>query len=143
MTPLGDGCDAVGGWLGPGAAGSAGSVRAVIDVDLARFEELVGDALDQIPDELAARMDNVVVLVRDRPPEPGLLGVYDGVPLTERDAGYGGMVTPDRIVIFRLPILEMCDTEDEVVEQVRITVVHEVGHHFGLDDARLHELGWG
>jgi predicted Zn-dependent protease with MMP-like domain len=118
-------------------------VRPVIEVSAARFEELVGDALDGIPADLAERMDNVVVLVRDRAPEPGLLGVYEGIPLTERDSGYGGMVTPDRIVIFRHPILSMCETEDEVVRQVRITVVHEVGHHFGIDDARLHELGWG
>lgn len=118
-------------------------MRRVIEVPPERFEQLVGDALDQIPDELARHIDNVVVLVRDRPPEPGLLGVYEGIPLTQRDSGYGGMVTPDRIVIFRQPILAMCDTEAEVVDQVRITVVHEVGHHFGISDARLHELGWG
>jgi predicted Zn-dependent protease with MMP-like domain len=84
----------------------------------------------------------VVVSVRDRPPIPGLLGLYEGVPLTARE-DYGGLVLPDRITVFRLPICARCRTEEEVVEQVRITVVHEVAHHFGIDDARLHELGWG
>jgi predicted Zn-dependent protease with MMP-like domain len=115
----------------------------VVDVSEARFEELVADALDAIPEQLGRLMDNVAVLVRDGQPHSGLLGWYEGVPLTERDAGYdGGMVMPDRIIIYRLPILAMCRDEAEVVEQVRITVVHEVGHHFGIDDDRLTELGW-
>jgi predicted Zn-dependent protease with MMP-like domain len=114
-----------------------------LDVSEERFEELVGEALDTIPDDLAARIDNVAVVVRDRARDPHLLGLYEGVPLTER-ADYGvGAVVPDRITIFRAPILAMCRTEADVVRQVRITVVHEVGHHFGLDDERLHELGWG
>jgi predicted Zn-dependent protease with MMP-like domain len=87
-------------------------------------------------------MDNVAVLVKEGSPGSRLLGRYDGIPLTERDAGYEGMVVPDRITIFRQPILAACRDEDEVVEQVRITVVHEVAHHFGIDDDRLHELGW-
>lgn len=107
-----------------------------------RFEELVGDALDAIPPELGRLMDNVAVLVREGSPGSTLLGRYDGIPLTERGAGYEGMVVPDRITIFRRPILAACRDEDEVVEQVRITVVHEVAHHFGIDDDRLHELGW-
>jgi predicted Zn-dependent protease with MMP-like domain len=115
----------------------------MIEVSKARFEELVGDALDQIPAALASQMENVVVLVRDRGHDPGVLGVYEGIPLTERDSGYGGMVTPDRIIIFRQPILALCHDEAEVVRQVTITVVHEVGHHFGIDDDRLDELGWG
>lgn len=107
-----------------------------------RFAELVGDALDEIPDELAELMDNVAVIVEDDPPEPGLLGLYDGVPLTER-AGYGGYATlPDRIYVYRVPLCSMCGDEDEIVEQVRITVIHEVAHHFGIDDDRLTELGW-
>jgi predicted Zn-dependent protease with MMP-like domain len=114
-----------------------------VELDPERFEELVAEALDGIPDELARRMENVAVVVADGTSDGGLLGRYDGVPLTER-ADYGvGMVVPDTITIFRLPILAMCATEAEVVEQVRITVVHEVGHHFGIDDARLEELGWG
>ena len=107
-----------------------------------RFEELVADALDAIPPELGRLMDNVAVLVKEGSPGSTLLGRYDGIPLTERDAGYEGMVVPDRISIFRQPILAACEDEDEVLEQVRITVVHEVAHHFGIDDDRLHELGW-
>lgn len=108
-----------------------------------RFEELVGDALDLIPDEFAAAMDNVVVLVEDRDQEqPSLLGLYHGVALTERTSNYGG-VLPDRITIYREAILDICESEEDVVEEVAITVVHEIAHHFGVDDARLHELGWG
>lgn len=114
----------------------------MVDLPLDRFEELVAEALDEIPDGLARRMDNVAVFVVDGTDRSRLLGRYDGIPLTERDAGYGGMVVPDRITIFRRPILQICATEAEVVEQVRITVVHEVAHHFGIDDDRLHELGW-
>ena len=109
---------------------------------LERFEELVSDALDEIPEELWRLVDNVAVVVREGFDGSSLLGLYDGVPLTERDAGYGGMVMPDRITIFRRPLLAMCADEVEVVEQVRVTVIHEVAHHFGIDDARLHELGW-
>jgi predicted Zn-dependent protease with MMP-like domain len=115
----------------------------VIEMSRERFEELVGDALDTIPPELGALIDNVVVLVEDEPPadDPDLLGVYDGIALTDRDAGYT-MVAPDRITIFRNPTLDMCDTEAQVVEEVGITVVHEIAHHFGIDDDRLHDLGY-
>ena len=113
----------------------------MLDVPSERFEQLVADALDDIPEELGRRMDNVVVSVRDRSARPGLLGLYEGVPLTNR-AEYGGLVLPDRITIFREAILRRCATEAEVVEQVRITVVHEVAHHFGIGDDRLDELGW-
>jgi predicted Zn-dependent protease with MMP-like domain len=106
-----------------------------------RFEGLVADALDAIPDDLARLMDNVVVVVASRSVHGGILGLYEGVPLTEREAGYG-MVLPDRITVFRQPILELCDNEDEVVREVLVTVVHEVAHHFGIDDDRLTELGW-
>jgi predicted Zn-dependent protease with MMP-like domain len=108
-----------------------------------RFEELVSDALDLIPPKLAAAIDNVVILVSDcDPDDPELLGVYEGIALTERDSSYGGSL-PDAITIFREPLLEMCSSEDEVVEEVAITVIHEIAHHFGIDDDRLHELGWG
>ena len=108
-----------------------------------RFEELVGDALDLIPAEFAAAMENVVILVEDRDPDhPSLLGLYHGVALTERTSNYGG-VLPDRITIYREAILDICRDEEDVVEEVAITVVHEIAHHFGIDDARLHELGWG
>lgn len=114
----------------------------MVDVPLERFEELVAAALDGIPPELGRLMDNVAVFVREGSLGSRLLGRYEGIPLTKRDRGYEGMVMPDRITIFRLPILAMCATEADVVRQVRITVIHEVGHHFGIDDARLHELGW-
>lgn len=108
-----------------------------------RFEELVGDALDLIPPGLAQAIDNVVILVEDRhPDEPDLLGLYEGIALTERDTTYAGAL-PDTITIYRAPLLEMCDTEDDAVEEVAITVIHEIAHHFGIDDDRLHELGWG
>jgi predicted Zn-dependent protease with MMP-like domain len=87
-------------------------------------------------------MDNVVVLVEDDPPEPGLLGLSEGYALTERGWDYGGAL-PDRIFVYRNPTLAMCDTEDDVVEEVAVTVVHEIAHHFGIDDKRLHDLGWG
>jgi predicted Zn-dependent protease with MMP-like domain len=109
-----------------------------------RFEELVSEALDTVPEQLTALIDNCVVLVEDEPPstDPGLLGLYDGVPLTERDSAYT-LSVPDRITIFRTPILALCETEAEVVAEVRVTVVHEIAHHFGIDDDRLHDLGWG
>lgn len=108
-----------------------------------RFEELVGDALDLIPPGLAQAIDNVVILVADRHPEdPELLGLYDGIALTDRDTFYAGAL-PDTITIYRDSLLEMCDTDEDVVEEVAITVIHEIAHHFGIDDDRLHELGWG
>ena len=114
----------------------------MIDVPAERFEALVAAALDDIPEALGRHMDNVVVQVRDASRQGRLLGLYEGVPLTAR-GNYGGLVLPDRITLYRLPILAMCRTEEEVVDQVRTTVVHEVAHHFGIDDARLHELGYG
>ena len=109
---------------------------------LPRFEELVAAALDEVPAELMALLDNVVVLVEDRnPEEPSLLGVYEGYALTERGWDYGGAL-PDRIMIYRSAICDICDDEDQVVEEVTITVVHEIAHHFGIDDDRLHALGW-
>jgi predicted Zn-dependent protease with MMP-like domain len=119
-------------------------VPAVIDVPLERFEELVADALDGIPEELGAMIDNVAVFVEELGRSTTLLGLYEGVPLTARGDHYGiGGGMPDRITIYRLPICSICRTEDDVVRQVRVTVIHEVGHHFGLSDTRLHELGWG
>jgi predicted Zn-dependent protease with MMP-like domain len=107
-----------------------------------RFEEWVSDALDDVPPELARLMDNVVVLVRDRNPEnPTLLGLYHGVALTERDSHYIGML-PDTITVYREPLMAMCHTEEQLRREVRVTVLHEIGHHFGIDDRRLHELGW-
>lgn len=113
----------------------------MVEMDPARFEVLVGEALDSIPPGLARRMDNVAVVVLDGSAGSGLLGRYEGIPLPRRDAGYTA-VAPDRITIFRLPILARCVDDAEVREQVRITVLHEVAHHFGIDDARLDELGY-
>jgi predicted Zn-dependent protease with MMP-like domain len=111
-------------------------------MDPQRFDELVSDALDQIPPKLAAVMDNVVVLVADRhPDEADLLGLYEGVALTERDSNYAGAL-PDTITIYRDALLDACDSDDQVVDEVAITVIHEIAHHFGIDDDRLHELGW-
>ena len=115
----------------------------MVDVAPARFAELVGEALDSIPEQLTKLMDNVAVVVDDESPPAGLFGLYQGIPLTERTTyGAYGFTAPDRITIFRRAICASCRTEDEVVEQVRITVVHEVAHHFGIDDDRLDELGW-
>ncbi|BBX12958.1 MULTISPECIES: metallopeptidase family protein [Mycobacteriaceae] len=114
-----------------------------VQMDPRRFDELVSDALDLIPAQLAAAFDNVVILVEGRnDEEPDLLGLYEGVALTERDSSYAGSL-PDTITIYRDALLEMCGSDDEVVEEVRITVIHEIAHHFGIDDDRLHELGWG
>ncbi|HZA18232.1 MAG TPA: metallopeptidase family protein [Pseudonocardiaceae bacterium] len=108
-----------------------------------RFEELVAEALDLIPPKLVEAMDNVVVLVEPRNPDiPGLLGLYEGVALTMRDSYYGG-VLPDRITIYRDALLDICSDEQELVDEVAVTVVHEVAHHFGISEHRLHELGWG
>jgi len=112
----------------------------VVDVPLARFEELVGEALDGIPEELARHLDNVVVVVNDEPPR-GLYGLYEGIPLTRR-ANYGGLAMPDRITIYRQAILRHSGDESAAVRLVRRTVIHEVAHHFGISDARLRELGW-
>ena len=113
----------------------------MIEVSRERFEALVGEALDAIPPELARLMDNVAVFVQEGR-DPHLLGLYEGVPLTARDNGYAGMVMPDRITIFRRAICAIATTDEEVVEEVRKTVVHEVAHHFGIDDDRLHEMGY-
>jgi predicted Zn-dependent protease with MMP-like domain len=111
----------------------------------ADFESAVGDALDAVPPELARRMSNVVILVEDDTPSGrlDLLGLYEGTPLTERYDGWAAGSLPDRITIFRRPILAHCRTEAEVVHQVKVTVIHEIAHHFGIDDDRLHDLGWG
>jgi predicted Zn-dependent protease with MMP-like domain len=111
-------------------------------MDEQRFGELVGQALDELPEELGARLDNVAIVVEDANEEdPELLGLYEGIPQTER-WDYAG-VLPDRIAIYRVPLCEMCVDERELVEEVKITVVHELAHHLGIDDRRLHELGWG
>lgn len=119
-------------------------------VERRRFEELVARALAELPDEIARRVDNVDVEVQDWPSAeqlrsarvaPGhmLLGLYQGVPLTRRTSGYQ-MVLPDRIIIFQRPLEIVSRDDDELVERVRETVIHEVAHHFGISDQRLREL---
>jgi predicted Zn-dependent protease with MMP-like domain len=113
----------------------------VITVDSASFEQMVATALDSLPAEFGDLMKNVAVLVEHGHGPPGLLGLYEGIPLTNRTTGYAG-VLPDRITIYQQAISAICDTEAQVIEQVRRTVIHEVGHYFGISDERLRELGW-
>lgn len=104
-----------------------------------RFERMVADALDELPEELQHVLDNVVVQVHDRhPDDPELLGLYEGVPHTERSGAEG----PDVVSIYRLALCDVCGDEDELDEEVYITVIHEIAHVAGIDDDRLHELGW-
>ncbi len=113
----------------------------MIYIEPGRFEDMVATALDGLPEKLGVMMRNVVVTVEHGQGPPGLLGLYEGIPLTNRSTNYAG-VLPDRITIYRQQICAICDTEAEVADQVRKTVVHEVGHHFGISDERLDELGW-
>ena len=113
------------------------------------FEAAVSDALLLIPRRLAQAMDNVAVFIEDdyvpgpgEDPDTVLLGLYEGVPLTERDSWWEAGSLPDRITIFRQPILDICSSREEVIDEVAVTVVHEIAHHFGISDERLHELGW-
>ena len=129
-------------------AGPSEPLRFTMSED--EFEAAVQDALDSIPDKLARAMDNVAVFIDDDyVPKPGedpdtvLLGLYEGVPLTERDSWWDAGSLPDRITIFREPILDICASREDVIHEVAVTVVHEIAHHFGIDDDRLHELGWG
>jgi predicted Zn-dependent protease with MMP-like domain len=115
----------------------------MVEIDSGEFEELVADALDGLPPDLAAVTDNVALFVEDISAEGfRLLGRYEGVPLTSRTSSYV-LAVPDRITIYRLPILNICRTREEVRDQVRVTVVHEIAHHFGIGDERLHDLGYG
>ncbi|NEN06622.1 metallopeptidase family protein [Diaminobutyricibacter tongyongensis] len=112
-------------------------------LDEEAFETLVTDELDQLPDDMVDGLDNVVFVVEDRPEDGSLdvLGLYDGVALTERGQyGFGEM--PDRIILYREPLLSICDTVDELRDEIHVTLVHEIAHFYGIDDDRLHELGW-
>jgi predicted Zn-dependent protease with MMP-like domain len=114
-----------------------------MELDSEAFELLVTGELDALPDEMVDGLDNVVFVVEDRPEDGSLdlLGVYDGVALTERDSyGFGEM--PDRIILYREPLLDLCDDEQQLRDEIHVTLVHEIAHFYGIDDARLHELGW-
>lgn len=111
-------------------------------IPTSEFEALVADALDSLPPELGELLDNVVVLVEDEHPTEDLYGLYEGIPQDERGE-YGGLELPDRITLYRLPLCEDSTSRDDLAEEVLVTVVHEVAHHFGIDDDRLHDLGWG
>ena len=110
---------------------------------MTRFEEHVRRAVDSLPSELRAAMSNVEIVVEDEHPEdPDLFGLYHGIPLVERDSGYAGAL-PDKIAIYRIPLEEEFGDDPDVLEdEIRITVVHEIAHHFGIDEERLAELGW-
>lgn len=113
-----------------------------VQLNSSEFERCVDEALDSIPDDLLSLIDNCVVLVEDEPPDgEELFGYYDGIPLTERGFDYGG-VLPDRIVIFRGPHERNCDSLEDVVREIHVTVVHEIAHHFGIDDDALDGLGY-
>ena len=109
------------------------------------FDAIVEEALDEVPHELMAMLDNVAFFVEDEPPadDPDLLGIYEGTPLTERGSWYEAGTLPDRILLFRGPLTRMCDDEDDLREEIAVTVVHEIAHHFGIEEATLHDLGWG
>jgi len=114
----------------------------MLEVDDAFFTELVQEALAEVPAHLAAAIANVQVIIEDaNSDEPEMLGLYEGVPLTERGDFYAG-VLPDRIYVYRVPLLRMCRTVFELADEVRITVLHEIAHHFGIDDDELEEWGW-
>ncbi|MET4157888.1 metallopeptidase family protein [Agromyces sp. PvR057] len=114
-----------------------------MQLDAEAFEALVVDELDELPDEMIDGLENVVFVVEDRPEDGSLdlLGLYDGYALTERDR-YGLGEMPDRIILYREPLLAICDDEDELRDEIHVTLVHEIAHFYGIDDDRLHELGW-
>jgi len=110
-----------------------------------QFDAIVEDALDQVPAELMRMLDNVAFFVEPEPPvdDPDLLGIYEGTPLTQRGAWWGQGSMPDRITLFRGPLTRMCQDTQELSDEIAVTVVHEIAHHFGIEEDTLHELGWG
>lgn len=115
----------------------------MVEMSAEEFERLVEDALDQVPAEISGVVDNLAVLVQAEAPDddPDLLGLYDGVAMPDQESHYG-LQPPAQILIFSDNLLQMCESREELEREVRITVVHEIAHHFGIDDARLHELGY-
>ena len=129
----------------PRGAVAAPNLVGMVYLTREEFEAAVSDALDAMPADLMRQLDNVAFFVEDEPDpgDPELLGLYEGVALTERDNGWGMVNLPDRIVLFRGPLMRMCVDRDELLSEIQVTVVHEIAHHFGIDDDRLHELGYG
>lgn len=125
------------------ADGDLALERQALEMSLEEFEHLVGEELDALPEDMVEGLDNVVFAVEDRPDDGSLdvLGVYEGFDLPGR-ADYGYMQLPDRIVLFREPLLDTCHDETHLREEVRVTLIHEIAHYYGIDDAQLHELGW-
>ncbi|SEC59467.1 Predicted Zn-dependent protease, minimal metalloprotease (MMP)-like domain [Paramicrobacterium humi] len=115
----------------------------MFEMDADAFDDLVSDEFDSLPDDMLAGLDNVAIFVEDTPEDGSmdLLGLYHGVALTERGQ-YGFGELPDTISIYRLPLLAIVDDEEELREQIHITLVHEIAHFYGIDDAELHRLGW-
>ncbi|WP_449278589.1 metallopeptidase family protein [Leucobacter sp. GX24907] len=115
----------------------------MLDVPHDEFEALVSEGLDSLHDDMLAELDNVIFLVEDRPEDGSdVLGIYEGFSLAERQV-YGYGEEPDRIILFRENLLAHCNDHDHLVAEIRITLVHEIAHFYGLDEARIHELGWG
>lgn len=114
-----------------------------MDIGEEDFYALAEEALATLPEELLDDLENVAIVVEDEPEDGSeTLGVYEGTALTERDSSWFGML-PDRVVLFRGPLSRMCEDEDDLFEEIAITLVHEIGHYHGIDEERLHELGWG
>ena len=113
----------------------------MLDISAQAFEQIAAQAFRQLPASVREGLDNLVLCVEEDSPEPGLLGLYEGIPLTERDSDYSATL-PDRITLFRLPILARCSNEDDLVREITVTVMHEIAHHFGSDDAKLSDLGY-
>lgn len=113
----------------------------MLEVSREEFESFVVSGLDALPDDMVDGLDNVVFTVEDKPESDSILGLYDGVALTDRGTyGYGEL--PDRIVIYREPLLEHCESLEELTDEIHVTLVHEIAHFYGIDDDRLHQLGW-
>jgi predicted Zn-dependent protease with MMP-like domain len=114
-----------------------------LELDAAAFEKVVVDELDELPDDMVDGLENLVFVVEDRPEDGSLdlLGIYEGVALTERDH-YGFGELPDRIVLYREPLLAICDDIDQLRDEIHVTLVHEIAHYYGIDDDELHRLGW-
>jgi predicted Zn-dependent protease with MMP-like domain len=125
-------------------AGETHSAGSIDDIDADAFEALVIEQLDLLPDEMMDGLENVSFTTESRPEDGslGLLGLYHGVALTHRDT-YGFGELPDRIILYRQPLLSVSGNLDALKNQIHVTLVHEIGHFYGLDDDELHDLGWG